>query len=62
VENIIKHFQREQSGVWTCLTTTTVAGVTVPSGARVLVGSPMDGIDVAQLLEEEYAKRQSGWS
>ena len=22
----------------------------------------MDGIDVAQLLEEEYAKQQSGWS
>jgi len=62
VENIIKHFKRQQPGVWTCLTTTTVASVTVPSGARLFVGSLMDGIDLAQLLEEQYAKQQSGWS
>ena len=58
MREIIKHFHREQWGAWTCLTTTSVAGVTVPSGARVLAGSPMDGVDVAQLLEQEYAKQQ----
>ena len=47
----IKHFKRERPGVWTCLTTTTITGVAIPSGARIFAGTPIDGVDVGQLLE-----------
>ena len=58
MENLIKHFARERPGVWTCLTPATVAGVAIPSGIRVLAGTRIDGVDVGQLLEEEYAKQE----
>jgi hypothetical protein len=54
----LEHFKRELPGLWTCLTTVTIGGVMVPSGARVIAGVPYNGIDVAALLEEEYASRQ----
>ena len=58
MENLIKHFARERPGVWTCLTPMTVAGVAIPSGVRVVAGTPIDGVDVGQFLEEEYAKQR----
>ena len=51
----LKHFKRELPGLWTCLTTVTIHGVTIPSGARVIAGVPYNGVDVAALLEEEHA-------
>jgi hypothetical protein len=54
----LQHFKRELPGLWTCLTTVSIAGVTIPSGARVIAGVPYNGVDVAELLEQEYAKEQ----
>lgn len=59
MRNILKYFTRQQPGAWTCLSTISIAGVTVPSGARLLAGAPIDGVDVVQLLEQEYANQQS---
>ena len=58
MKDSIKHFKREMPGLWTCLTGVTIAGVTIPSGARVVAGTPIDGIDIGQLLEVEYAQEQ----
>ena len=58
MKDSIKHFKRELPGVWTCLTTATIAGVTSPSGARIVAGTPIDGVDVGQLLEAQYAKER----
>ena len=58
MKDSIKHFKRELPGVWTCLTTATIAGVTNPSGARIVAGTPIDGVDVGQLLEAQYAKER----
>jgi hypothetical protein len=53
----LKHFKRELPGLWTCLTPVSIGGVTIPSGARFIAGVPYDGVDVAALLEQEYAKQ-----
>lgn len=60
MNNHLKHFKRELPGLWTCLTTVTIDGVTIPSGARVIAGVPYDGVDIATLLEQEYANAQKG--
>jgi hypothetical protein len=54
----LKHFKRELPGLWTCLTTVSINGLTIPSGARFIAGVPYDGVDVAALLEQEYASQQ----
>jgi hypothetical protein len=56
----LKHFKRELPGLWTCLTTFTIGGVTIPSGARVISGVPYNGVDVGELLEQEYARQHKG--
>lgn len=60
MNNHLKHFKRELPGLWTCLTTVTIGGVTIPSGARVIAGVPYQGVDVGVLLEQEYASAQTG--
>ena len=56
----LKHFKRELPGLWTCLTTVSIGGVTIPSGARCIAGVPYDGVDVGALLEQEYANAHKG--
>jgi hypothetical protein len=58
MKDSIKHFKRERPGVWTCLTPVTIAGVAIPSGVRILAGTPIDGVDVGQLLEAQYTDEQ----
>jgi hypothetical protein len=58
MKDSLKHFKREMPGLWTCLTTVTIAGVTIPSGARIFAGTPIDGVDVGQLLEVQYEQEQ----
>jgi hypothetical protein len=58
MKDSIEHFKRELPGVWTCLTTATIAGVTIPSGARIMAGTPIDGVDVGQLLETQHAQAE----
>ena len=57
---LLPHFSREKPNIWICLTTVTFEGVTIPSGARVYTGSPQDGVDFGQLLEQEYAAKRNG--
>jgi hypothetical protein len=38
----------------------TIEGVTIPSGARLIAGVPYNGVDVAALLEQEYASAHKG--
>jgi hypothetical protein len=57
MKDLLKNFKRQRAGVWTCLTTTTVGGVTIPSGASIRAGTPYDGVDFGKLLEEEHAKQ-----
>jgi hypothetical protein len=57
MRDFMKHFKREQDGVWSCITTASIGSVTIPSGARIKVGTTFDGVDVGQLLEQEYAKK-----
>jgi hypothetical protein len=56
----LKHFKRELPGLWTCLKTVSIGGVTIPSGARVIAGVAYQGVDVGVLLEQEYASAQKG--
>ena len=56
----LKHFKRELPGLWTCLVSISIDGVTIPSGARFIAGVLYEGIDVAGRLEEEYANQQKG--
>ena len=60
MDNHLKHFKRELPGLWTCLTTVSIGGVTIPSGARVIAGMPYNGVDVGALLELEYASAHKG--
>jgi hypothetical protein len=57
MQDFMKHFKREQDGVWSCITTASIGSVTIPSGARIKVGTTFDGVDVGQLLEQEYARK-----
>lgn len=58
MKDSIKHFKREMPGLWICLTTVTIAGIAIPSGARIAAGTPIDGVDIGQLLEAQYAQEQ----
>lgn len=58
MNDFIKHFKRERAGVWTCLTTITITGVAIPSGVRIFAGTPIDGIDVGQMLEAYHAQER----
>ena len=57
--DLMLNFRRNSPGIWTCLHTTKIRHVTLHSGGRVFVGMPIDGIDVAQLLENEYDKSRA---
>jgi hypothetical protein len=59
MHEMLMHFKRALPGVWTCLTTSIVGGATIPSGARVIAGAPVDGVDVGLLLEREYARHRN---
>jgi hypothetical protein len=60
MKDYLKHFKRELTGLWTCLSSVSIDGVTIPSGARFIAGVPYEGVDVGALLEEEYASQQKG--
>jgi hypothetical protein len=57
MNNHLKHFKRELPGLWTCLSTASIGGVTIPSGVRIIAGVPYQGVDVGALLEQEYANQ-----
>jgi len=58
MQKFMKHFKRDLPGVWTCVTAVTLSGITISPGTKVLAGTMFEGIDIAQMLEHEYAKQQ----
>jgi hypothetical protein len=60
MQNFIKHFVRQNQGVWLCVEP---AGIQLPQGrvevapgTRITAGSRFMGVELAQLLEEQYEK------
>jgi hypothetical protein len=62
MEQFIKHFRREQAGVWTCEEPATLdlpeGRVQVTRGTRFVIGTKFMNVDVARLLDQEYSRQQ----
>jgi hypothetical protein len=60
VRNFIKHFVRQDQGVWLCVEPADVmlpqGRVQVSPGTRFTPGSMFMGVEMVQLLDEEYRK------
>ena len=60
MEQFVKHFVREAPGEWSCLEPATLdlltGRVQVTPGSRFVRGTTFMGIDLAELLEEQYQK------
>jgi hypothetical protein len=60
VQNFIRHFIREGHGVWACVEPAELhlpqGRVQVAPGTRFTLGSMFMGVELAKLLEEQYAK------
>lgn len=59
--NVIKHFQRDRNGIWTCTSAVdleTVKGrVQIARGTRFRPDTLFMGIDVVGMLEEHYLRQ-----
>lgn len=62
MQEFIKHFRRDSAYSWSCLEP---AELTLPSGriqvtpgSRFVRGTKFMGVDLAELLEEAYQRRQ----
>ena len=62
MQKFIKHFVRERQGVWSCVEAVEVhlphGRIQVSPGTRFTLGSTFMGVEVAQLLEEQYEAEQ----
>ena len=62
MQKFIKHFVRERQGVWSCVEAAEVhlplGRIQVSPGTRFTLGSTFMGVEVAQLLEEQYEAEQ----
>ena len=60
MKEFIKHFQRDGQGRWLCVESATLAlpngRVQVAVGSRFVRGTTYMGVDLAELLEEEYRR------
>jgi len=56
VQNVSKHFVRDEHGAWTCISTVDLDGpsgrIQVPAGARFAPGTVFMGLDMARWLEK----------
>ena len=61
MHQFIKSFLREAPGVWACIAPVTWVGpprVQVTAGTRFTRGNMFMGVDLAQLLDEQYEKER----
>jgi len=61
LQQFIKSFLREAPGVWACIAPATWAGpprVQVTPGKRFTRGNTFMGVDLAQLLDDQYEKER----
>ena len=60
----VRHFIREAQGVWKCVAPAELAlvngSIKVTPGSRFTAGTVIQGVEIAQLLEEEY-ERTRAW-
>ena len=60
MERYTKHFRRETDGAWTCISHTEIRSslgrVQVAAGSRFEPGTRFMGVDIVQLLEQEFAR------
>lgn len=60
MRNFIRHFIRERQGVWACVEPAEInlpqGRVQVTPGTRVTLGFMFMGVELARLLDEQYAK------
>jgi hypothetical protein len=60
MENFIKHFKREPSGAWTCISDAEFNGpngrIQVTDGSRFMPGTNFMGVDLAKWLDEQRRK------
>jgi hypothetical protein len=63
MEQFIKHFRRENVGVWVCVAPTTLdlpdGRVQVAAGSRFALGTLFMNIELAAMLEAEYQRQQA---
>jgi len=64
MQEFIKHFNRESSGIWTCISKADFNGpngrIQVTVGSRFMRGTNFMGVDLAKWLEEQYKKNRKG--
>jgi len=60
MERYTTHFRREPGGAWTCISHTEIRSrlgrVQVAAGSRFEPGTTFMGVDIVQLLEQEFAR------
>lgn len=60
-KNILKHFTRDARGRWTCIEPTVFdlpsGRIEVAPGTRLVRGTKFMGVDLAELLDKQYAAR-----
>ena len=58
MDNCMKHFVRDSSGAWECVSPAELAGpngrIQVTPGLRVTKGTTFMGVDLAKWLDEQY--------
>lgn len=63
MQRFIKHFERKAEGVWHCVEPATLSlpggRVQVAPGSRFTRGTTFMGVDLARMLDDEYAKEDS---
>lgn len=63
VQQFIKHFRREGAGVWVCVEPATLeladGRVQAAPGTRFIIGTKFMNVDLARLLDDEYARQRS---
>ena len=61
MKEFIEHFERDPSGAWLCIShaeISTVEGrIRVAEGTRLMPGTIILGVDIVQLLEQEYDRQ-----
>ena len=62
MDKFIKHFRREEAGIWVCVSAATLqlpeGRIQVAEGTRFTLGTMFMNLEIAALLEAEYAKAQ----
>jgi hypothetical protein len=63
MKKFIKHFRREEAGIWICVEPATLdlpqGRIQVSSGTRFTLGTMFMNVEVAKMLDDEYERQQA---